>query len=138
MKNITYGKLVCLKIDCVTKSNRLFIGIHIQLIHDGKILIFTLNTLELDVLYSGESLKQIVVTELEKFDINCENIYTVTIDNGANALKAVEMMDNQFNCGVEKYEYDDIVDASDLVECLQNYDWQENHIISNFQNYFKS
>lgn len=126
LQSITCGKLVSVKVDCLTKIDRLFIGVHVQLIHDGEIVVFTLNILELQVPQSVESLKQSILAELEKFGISCDYIYTITIDNGVNTFKTVASTGGNEN----EDEYNDI-DASDLVDCLQNYDWQEHYITSN-------
>lgn len=89
--------LISLKIDCVTRLDRSFIGINMQLIEDGVIKVFNLATTELSVRHTGENLKKVILQSIAKFDIKADNIYSVTTDNGSNLLKAVQGMSEAGN-----------------------------------------
>lgn len=84
--------LISLKLDCVTRLDRSFIGINMQIIDAGTIKIFNLCTMELTQRHTGENLKKMILKSLTKFEITADNIYTVTTDSGANVLKAVELL----------------------------------------------
>lgn len=62
----------------------------LQIIRNGKILIFTLALKELDVRHTGQNLKLIILKELEKYSIFPKHIYSITSDNGSNLVAAVQ------------------------------------------------
>lgn len=65
VKNIKYdviGKLISIKVDCVTRLNRSILGVNVQYIIDGKLYIKTLGMPELLSRHSSDYLKEIVCT----------------------------------------------------------------------------
>lgn len=76
------NRLISLKLDCVTGHNCYILGVHIQYVKDCKIIIRTLGILPLKKTYTGESLAEEIINVIKLFQINVEQIYSVTTDNG--------------------------------------------------------
>ncbi|XP_050054097.1 uncharacterized protein LOC126549317 [Aphis gossypii] len=79
----TKAKLISLKLDAVTKLNRSFLGINIQYIVGDYIKLRTLALIELTQSHTGFYLKEIILNVLKKYNIEHDQIYTITSDNGA-------------------------------------------------------
>lgn len=86
------NRLVSLKINCVSRLDRSFIGINMQCLINGKMKIFTLAVGELSVKHSGSNLKKIILSAVEGYGIKLENIYSIIADNGANMIKAIDLI----------------------------------------------
>lgn len=95
MNEILEDMLVSLKEDCVTKADRLFIGLNVQFLHKGKVVSVTLSTVELFERHTGNHLKNAILNELKKFNISIQQIYTITTDNDTNFLKAAKLINEQ-------------------------------------------
>lgn len=68
--------LVSIKVDAATRCDRSFLGIIAQYIKDCKILIRTLDVIELKQAHSSNNLKNVILDVLKKFKIELE-IFTV-------------------------------------------------------------
>lgn len=80
------GKLLSLQLDLTRHLQRSILGVNVQSFVDNKLVVRTLamkRTLEQK---TGLHLANEVRNILEQFDVNIDNIYTVTTDNGANVL----------------------------------------------------
>lgn len=85
-------KMISLKIDIATQLNRSILGINAQLITDGKINLFTLGMTELKDKHTGIYIKNMVEKVLEKYNIDNQQIYSITTDNGANMISFVNLL----------------------------------------------
>lgn len=88
------NRLISLKLDCVTGHNCYILGVHIQYVKDCKIIIRTLGILPLKKTYTGESLAEEIINVIKLFQINVEQIYSVTTDNG-NTMEVPNVKDEQ-------------------------------------------
>lgn len=88
------NRLISLKLDCVTGHNCSILGVHIQYVKDCKIIIRTLGILPLKKTYTGESLAEEIINVIKLFQINVEQIYSVTTDNG-NTMEVPNVKDEQ-------------------------------------------
>ncbi|XP_065320689.1 uncharacterized protein LOC135928222 [Gordionus sp. m RMFG-2023] len=86
------NKLISLKIDTATRYNKSILGINVQYIKDGQIQVRTLGMIELIKIHTGINLKEEIQTILKKYQIDLKQIYSITVDNGANMLKMVDTM----------------------------------------------
>jgi hypothetical protein len=71
-----------------------FFSSSFQVVHNGKIMVFTLVVKEISVHHTGENLKEIILEELQKYQVSAKNIYSVTSDGGSNLVKAIRLIDN--------------------------------------------
>ncbi|CAI6375595.1 unnamed protein product [Macrosiphum euphorbiae] len=92
---IVENRLICLKMDCVTRHDRSILGVNIQIIHNDELVLKTLAMIELKIRHTGENLKNEVFSLLNRYNIDKEQIYTVTTDNGANMVKMVDLMSKE-------------------------------------------
>ncbi len=60
-------------------------------------MIRTLAMLTLNERSTGENIKNKVLEILEEFGTNFDNLYSVTVDNGSNVLKAIRDMEDEIN-----------------------------------------
>lgn len=106
------NKLISLKIDSATRFDRSILGINIQYIKNKSICIKTLAMKELKQSHTGEYIKTITLSVLNEFGITPEQVYSITTDNGANMLKAVQLFNpDQTNL----IDIDDEIEIENLV-----------------------
>lgn len=91
------NKMVSLKVDAASRMSRSFLGINIQFLIDGKITLRTLAVRELKESHTAEYLKTVIIEVLTSFEINIQQIYTVTSDNGANMIKCTSILQSELN-----------------------------------------
>lgn len=89
----TKGCPLCLMIDIGTSGTRSILGIRIQFISNGKLVLRSIGMIELKQSHTGLYLSSVIVKRLNEFGINCRQIISVTTDNGANVLKTVRDME---------------------------------------------
>ena len=92
LKPHLYSRMVSIKTDLCTRRGRHFIGINIQTVIDGELKIITAAVKEMTGRATGAEIRKVLLESLQKFGINETNIYTLTTDNGANVVKAGEIM----------------------------------------------
>ncbi|XP_065315604.1 uncharacterized protein LOC135930930 [Gordionus sp. m RMFG-2023] len=86
------NKLISLKIDTATRFQKSVLGVNAQFIIDDKIEIRTLGMLEIVKAHTASNLKEEIENLLKKYNICLSQIYSITVDNGANMIKTVEMI----------------------------------------------
>lgn len=91
--NETKDSLVSVMIDTATRCNRAILGVNIQYIIDGRIVVRTLKMLRLTESHTGKSLAAAVINTLKEFDITVHQIYSQTTDNAANVLLSSKLLD---------------------------------------------
>ncbi|XP_075157603.1 uncharacterized protein LOC142230866 [Haematobia irritans] len=89
------NRLISLKIDAATCMDRSILGVNVQYIKCNTICIKTLAMKELKERHTGEYIKSVTVDILKEYNIKPEQIYSVTTDNGANMIKAVELLEER-------------------------------------------
>lgn len=86
------GKFLSLKVDAASRLNRSLLGINVQYIKDGTIILRTLAVKDLLVRHTAENLKLSILETLRDYAIDLKQIVCVTTDNAANMLKTVSLM----------------------------------------------
>lgn len=76
--NEVKNTMVSVKIDGVSRLDRSFLGINIQYVRNGKIVLRTLALKELASQHTGMNLKNVILDVLSNFQIQCDQIYTIT------------------------------------------------------------
>lgn len=89
----TKHSLVSVMIDTATRSTRAILGVNIQYIIDGRIVVRTLKMLHLTERHTGKYLARAVVDTLKEFNISVRQIYSQTTDNAANVLLSTKLLD---------------------------------------------
>ncbi|KAL5246307.1 hypothetical protein ACI65C_013715 [Semiaphis heraclei] len=75
------NRLICLKVDGVTRLDRCILGINCQYFSDGKIKILTLGLIQLLDKHTGSYLKEMLMIILERYSVTSDQIFTITCDN---------------------------------------------------------
>lgn len=79
-------KMVCIKTDSATRLDRNFLGVNIQYIHNAKLQLRTLAVQETEYSHTGKNLKNAILAIARDFEIEKEQMYSVTTDNARNML----------------------------------------------------
>ncbi|KAF0721881.1 zinc finger BED domain-containing protein RICESLEEPER 1-like isoform X1 [Aphis craccivora] len=113
IKKDTNNRLVSLKMDCVSRLNRGIIGINIQYQINNKLVIRTLAMSNLEERHTSDYLKSVVLKVLNRYDIRPDQVYSCTVDNGANMVKMVRLRtkDNQ-NDNIQVDNIDEIIEEN--------------------------
>ncbi len=90
--NILFNRIISLKIDLTTINKKSFISINCQFMETYLIKMFNLSMLEMDKNSTGENIKREILCCLELYSIRIEQVFTITIDNGTNLVKALNLL----------------------------------------------
>lgn len=85
--------MVCVKVDGTSKGRRHFLGVNVQVIENGEIKVYNLGTVEQFSKQTSSAVKVESTSLLVKFGVDEDNILTFTTDNGANMLRACQLLD---------------------------------------------
>ena len=129
------GKLFCLKIDSAKRLDRNILGINVQFIKDDKIVIRNIAIKVMEERVTGVNICDIIKECLIKYNINLNQIYCLTSDNGANMLLSAkllaeigndilsqifpedeESLDDEANCVCESAENMDIIEIANILK----------------------
>ncbi|KAL4090868.1 hypothetical protein QTP88_025631 [Uroleucon formosanum] len=134
-------KFFCIKMDTATRLGTI-LGINVQFIHEGKIIIKNLATAEIYDTTSN-NLKFVILKTLEKYSLSPEFIYSLTADNGSNMLKTVSLLremnrDFEYNEDISENEHGfegdqvhiDEENSGNISECSD----EDNNIINEQEN----
>lgn len=89
------NKMVCLMLDIASRYNRSVLGVNISYFDDGKIRIRTIGMHVLRFSHTASNLKDLIVKNLQEFNIRLEQIIAVTTDNGKNLLKTIAFSNDE-------------------------------------------
>ncbi|XP_061716936.1 uncharacterized protein LOC133524807 [Cydia pomonella] len=103
-------KLISLKVDSATCSERKFFGVNIQYLNNDKIIVRNLAIAEIFQNQTAEFLKEKLLEILSEFYISTDQIYSLTTDNGSNMKKMVKLLKGNY-CSEDLFE--DTTDNSD-------------------------
>ncbi|XP_073819412.1 uncharacterized protein [Musca autumnalis] len=121
------GILLSLKIDVATRLDFSVLGINVQYIKDGKIVIKTLAVKELKSRHTAEYLKSIILEVLKEYGVDTRNILSITTDNGSNMIKTVNNLNSDLqlmtNEEVLDNEDDDDVDCQAAINNIESIDF---------------
>lgn len=92
LANELRGKFISLKVDIASISTRGFMGVNLQFIQNGRIILRNIGLIELHQSHTSEYLKEKLLFILTKFRIDTNQIYSITTDNGANMIKMGRLM----------------------------------------------
>lgn len=86
------GKMVCIKADTASRKGRCVLGINVQFIENGRVVVRTLAMVERVGRNTAENLCVEILKVLDHFKIKIEQVYSITTDNGSNFLKTARLM----------------------------------------------
>lgn len=86
------GRMVCIKADIASRKGRCVLGVNLQFIINGKMVIRTLAMVERFNRNTAENILEEIQKVLDKFEIKLEDVYSITTDNGSNFIKAGRLL----------------------------------------------
>ncbi|XP_037805572.1 uncharacterized protein LOC119599738 [Lucilia sericata] len=104
------GRLISLKIDAATMNSISVLGVNVQYIKDNSVVIKTIAIKQLTQQLTSEYLKNIILEVLNSYEINLNQVVTITTDNGADMVKA----DNDLNDDISSSSSDEVCMDYDL------------------------
>lgn len=87
------GLPLSMMIDACTIRGRGILGVSIQYVLNGMLVVRSIGMIELKDSHTAEYLCNVITQRLHEFHIDCRQIITITTDNGANVVKTVKDMD---------------------------------------------
>ena len=98
LKTKLKGKIISIKVDSAFRLDRSILGVNIQYMDSGQIIVNTLAMLELKEKHAAEYLLQRILDVLKKYNIDIKQIYSFTSDNGANFIKTGKLFKKMQIC----------------------------------------
>lgn len=89
------GKIISLMVDGATRENRSIFGINAQYKIDGRLKLVTLSMKQLYQSHTAEHLSCILQQVLGEYEIDLEQVISITTDNGSNMLAMVKNLENK-------------------------------------------
>lgn len=93
MKHEVRGRALSLLADIVTKNRRSIFGFSMQFIIDGEHKVRSIGMIELHQSHTADHLADVLCTRLSLYEINLQQIFTMTTDNAANVQKMIRDVD---------------------------------------------
>lgn len=110
----TRGKMISVMVDSATRNGRSIYGVSIQYKFNGVLRVFAVGMRELFSAHTGEHLAEQLLLILAEYDINLEQVLSITTDNGSNMLAMVKEVDMKLRqeLEVETSQKEVIADSS--------------------------
>lgn len=86
-------KVVSLMLDVATRLNRSILGISLQTILNGEIIVRTIGMERIRVRHTAINIKTMVTGTMDQYTIKNRDVLSITHDNGANLIAFTEQMD---------------------------------------------
>lgn len=115
------NKMISVKVDSAYRLGRSILGINIQYIFEGTIKLRTLDMYETTSSQTGVYLKNIIIDVLKSYDIELEQVYSITSDNGKNMVKAAELLKSE-------YEYSNGEDDYEENQTFSQFDFEKDTV----------
>jgi hypothetical protein len=109
-------RLVCLKVDAATKHQRSILGVNAQFLDNGKMEIRTLGMIELTQRHTSDYLKSEIENLLDQFGLSIKQLYSITVDNGANVVKMVKILEQEQYDSLEREDFEEINEQDDRTD----------------------
>lgn len=129
------GKSVSLMIDTVSKYNKSFIGISVQFVSEGRVVVYSLGIKRMTSSHSGVYIAELVRNTLSEYGIDVKQVYSLTTDNASNMIKARKILqkmidDANYINSLENCDDDDEDLDTQLLDALLTDDLDEFEVIA--------
>lgn len=136
------NSLVSLMVDIGSRNGRDILGISMQYMHDGRVIIRSIGMILLTSSHTGANIEAEILACLDKLDIKPAQVISITTDNGSNMLKMVKLFnhksgtDTTENSGnVGNCEPDEFYESEQCDDLLRNADiYDDDYINSEINN----
>lgn len=100
IKKEVRGRFIALMVDTASRNNKTFMGLSLQYVLDGRVIIRCIGMSEIDDAHSSLNIKNIIMHRLNFFDINIKQVISITTDNAPNMIAMLK----RFNTVVDEEE----------------------------------
>ncbi|XP_036322173.1 uncharacterized protein LOC118736188 [Rhagoletis pomonella] len=123
LRNFFKNKIFSIKTDSAQRLYRSVVCVNAQLLGEGKITVKTLVVKNFKEQHTADNLKQLILEALERYEINIEQIYSITSDNGRNMVKCGSLLqvDNENEESTNILDFDSDDDEGDHIDCNVRY-----------------
>lgn len=101
------NSLVSLMVDIGSRNGRDILGISLQYMHDGRVIIRSIGMILLTSSHTGANIEAEILACLDMLDIKPAQVISITTDNGSNMLKMIKLFNQK--SGTDTTENNDIV-----------------------------
>lgn len=119
-----HQKTFSLKVDSATRHGRSILGVNAQFIQNEKIVIRTLAMWEMKIRHTADNIKKEIVKILSVYKCSLRQVCSITIDNGANMVKCVSLLedaqDDEISEVVNEGNVESVVDQDNAEESNLN------------------
>lgn len=134
IKNEVKDKYISIMVDTATKNGKSFLGLSIQFVHDGQIVVRSLGIIELLIAHSSANLKNEIMSRLHFLGINKSQIIGITSDNAPNMIAAVKRF-NRRNDGEDVEENFDFDGGEHMTESDNESDTELDKLLDDDEEY---
>lgn len=107
IKMETKNRIISVMVDGATRNGRSIFGINIQYKIEGELKVVTLGMRELDQAHTAHYLSKVLQEVLAEYEINLNQVISITTDNGSNMLAMVMNLENKlFSEDLEQQQFD--------------------------------
>lgn len=103
-------KFVSLMVDTATKNRKSILGLSLQYLLDGKIVIRSIGMIPLHVSHTGKNLLSIITERLKRFGIKMTQVIAITSDNASNMEKMVNLFNQYCDETGAAFDFDETAD----------------------------
>lgn len=131
----TQNRLLCLMIDIASRYNRAVLGVNIKYMIGGKSAVRTIGMHVLRCSHTADNIVLMIKKNLLEFGISLSQLIAGTTDNGKNMLKAIAMLDAEFQDQDQSAheENDEESDIDDEIFDEEYWGHLLNNVIDHFQ-----
>lgn len=104
-------KMVNVLVDIASRYNRSIFGVNMSYMKDGEVIVRTIGMHSLHMAHTARNLKEMINMNLKQYDIPLKRLFSICSDNGENILKAVAMVDLEYQQQKQLNETENDIDS---------------------------
>lgn len=89
--------LVSLMVDIGSKNGRDMLGISLQFVRDGRVVIRSIGMIQLTTSHTALNIKDEILAVLKEFDVQPSQVISITSDNASNMLSMIKLFNQESN-----------------------------------------
>lgn len=120
----TKNQLILMALDICTKNHRVILGINIQYILNGNIVVRTIGMPCMNQSHTAKNVAEMVKSSLNSFEISLKQIYCVTTDNAPYMLLCSDVLESMVeddNCDLNQNQIEEEFFRRILKEAVEDY-----------------
>lgn len=94
------NSIIHVKLDLASRQRKSILGINVQFMKDGEIVVRTLSMMQTHSSHNGEYICALLLQTLDEYNIKYSQIHSITTDNGRNVVRMVKLFSEVENAEV--------------------------------------